>query len=160
MSALQDSSALSLNPNTGGASQSQLPCGSSGTLTALVVDDTALNVKLLCRLLEKRGWATQSAQDGVEACRHVYARQHQFQVIFMDRSMPVMDGPEAVRRIRGAGYPGFIVGLTGDISSEVIKEFSQAGANMVIAKPIEVRKLDSILQQCCETPPAQTQCQN
>jgi len=132
---------------------------------ALVVDDTALNVKLMCRLLRQRGWITIPAYDGVQAVDLMInlQRHHttdtvapvaaslespsQVDVIFIDRNMPNMDGPEAVKRIRASGYAGMIVGLTGDVSPSSTLQFLEVGANLVIPKPVDIRQLDLILSQ-------------
>jgi len=112
---------------------------------ALVVDDSDLNVRLLCRLLQTRGWDTSKASNGQQACDCVQAAVHEFDVVFMDYNMPVMDGSDAVRVIRAAGFQGRIVGLTGDVSVETVELFTSAGANSVMTKPFDVRALDALL---------------
>jgi len=116
---------------------------------ALVVDDALLNLKLLCRLLEKKGWTTEQAMNGREAVDRVRVQlqtQHTMQVIFMDLNMPVMNGLEAVQLIRRDGYTGCIVGLTGDASRESTDAFTAAGASCVLVKPVDMRQLDRLLQ--------------
>ena len=117
--------------------------------TALVVDDAELNVRLLCRLLESRGWQTQKASNGQMAVDRVssLADQRQLDLIFMDLNMPVMGGAEAIRLIRLQGYSGYIVGLTGDVSKESVDVLMNAGANQVMPKPFDVKLLDSFLSQ-------------
>ena len=73
-------------------------------LHILAVDDNSLNLKLLTRYLAKRSCDTVvTARNGVEAVAAV-RRAHElgknFDVIFMDISMPTMDGFEATRLIR------------------------------------------------------------
>ncbi|KAG4027518.1 hypothetical protein MFRU_029g00420 [Monilinia fructicola] len=71
-------------------------------LHILAVDDNALNLKLIHRYLQKRKIDTiVDATDGLEAVAAVKASEHGFDVIFMDISMPKMDGFEATRLIRG-----------------------------------------------------------
>lgn len=134
------------------------PRSAGGAKRVLVVDDSALNVKLLCRLLEKRGWIVASAYSGAEAFRSVAdASEGRFDLVFMDRNMPGMDGPETVRALRQIGFEGYIVGLTGDISAECVREFKVAGADSVVPKPLDVRKLESILAPFGTVPvPVQT----
>ncbi|KAF7901974.1 uncharacterized protein EAF01_007272 [Botrytis porri] len=70
-------------------------------LHILAVDDNALNLQLIHRYLQKRKTDTiVSAGDGLEAVAAVKASKNGFDVIFMDISMPKMDGFEATRLIR------------------------------------------------------------
>jgi len=114
-------------------------------LSVLVVDDTELNARLLCRLLERRGWISQKASNGQIAVDRVTSGQHFFDLVFMDLNMPIMAGDEAVRRIRASGFGGYIVGLTGDASRESVNLMLQAGADTVMSKPIDVKLLDDLL---------------
>jgi len=114
---------------------------------ALVVDDADLNLKLLCKLLEKRGWVAIPALNGEAACTIAATEKYAFELVFIDRNMPIMNGPEAIAWMRAAGFSGFIVGLTGDVSSETIQEFMTAGADLVLPKPIDVKKLGPLLNQ-------------
>ena len=65
----------------------------------LVVDDEAENREVLRRLLENAGFTAELAANGVEALEKFQGWRPQF--IWMDLRMPVMDGREAARRIRG-----------------------------------------------------------
>ncbi|KAF7877649.1 hypothetical protein EAF04_001320 [Stromatinia cepivora] len=70
-------------------------------LRILAVDDNALNLQLIHRYLQKRKTDTiVNATNGLEAVAAVKASEHGFDVIFMDISMPKMDGFEATRLIR------------------------------------------------------------
>jgi CheY-like chemotaxis protein len=67
----------------------------------------------------------------------------------MDVDMPVMNGYEATRRIREAGYQGPIVALTAHAMSQHVQESLAAGCNSHIAKPIDreqfLKTLSSLL---------------
>lgn len=116
-----------------------------GAKTVLVVDDVLLNAKLLCRLLESRGFRTVFVQDGAAALREVTVDLTRFDAVIMDRNMPNMDGLQATRAVRAAGYTGTVIGLTGDVSMESETEFRSAGADVVMSKPLDVRKLEMLL---------------
>lgn len=117
----------------------------------LVVDDAAMNRKMLMRLLDFAGHSCDSATNGQEAVDAVLADQEKantdqnhipYDTILMDFEMPVMDGPEATSRIRGHGCPAFIVGVTGNVLLEDVNFFKSKGADLVLAKPINVKALD------------------
>jgi CheY-like chemotaxis protein len=73
----------------------------SNALHILAVDDNALNLQLLHRYLLKRSRDTiVTARNGLEAVAAIESHGRGFDVIFMDISMPEMDGFEATRLIR------------------------------------------------------------
>jgi len=69
------------------------------TLEALVVEDVADNRELLSRMLRSVGAKVWVARDGADALEKI--RLHRPAIVFMDVRMPVMDGIEALRQIRG-----------------------------------------------------------
>ena len=68
--------------------------------TVLIVDDDPKNLKLVRDLLQLAGYETLEAVNGEEAVR--LAREEQPDLILMDVQMPVMDGVEATRILKGA----------------------------------------------------------
>jgi hypothetical protein len=83
-------------------------------LEVLVVDDDPLTRKLLQRLLERLGCTVSQATNGQEALDILLgteeARPMVFDMISLDNSMPIMGGPETVRRLRKAKRKDFVVG--------------------------------------------------
>ena len=69
-----------------------------------------------------------------------------FDFIFMDFVMPTMNGPAAARDLRRRGYGGPIIGVTGNVLSEDVEEFTTAGANEVLGKPVRALQLREILR--------------
>jgi CheY-like chemotaxis protein len=85
----------------------------------LIVDDSGLNRKMLCRLLRASGYVFDEAEDGLLALNKVKAKMSvavngfekgSFGVILMDYIMPNMDGPTATKAIRDLGYTAPIFG--------------------------------------------------
>jgi len=88
------------------------PPPSARPLRILVVEDNELNALVLGTMLRQLGHAVETAADGAEALTKVTERR--FDLILMDKHMPIMDGVEAMRRIRAlpsgaAATPIYIV---------------------------------------------------
>jgi CheY-like chemotaxis protein len=114
------------------------------TLNVLVVDDSAMNRKLLVRLLKNQGHTCTEAENGLVAVarvKEVMAENKLFDSILMDCEMPEMDGPTAAQMIRAMGCDSFIVGITGALFTEQVNHFVTCGANRVLPKPLDLRAL-------------------
>ena len=116
--------------------------------TILAVDDSGPSRKVLCRLLHARGLSVQEAVDGREAVTKVATSMHSgmpYDMILMDYQMPVLDGPSAAKEMRGMGYTGIIVGVTGNALALDIDTFKSSGANHVITKPFNMGAFEQII---------------
>jgi CheY-like chemotaxis protein len=115
----------------------------------LVVDDSTLNRKLLCKVLKSSGYSCEEAADGLCAVDKVKSKMASksgnYDVILMDFVMPNMDGPAATQAIRALGYSGPIFGLTGNALSSDMKYFTDHGANAVLAKPFDFTAFKQLL---------------
>lgn len=115
-------------------------------LLILIVDDVALNRKLTSRYLLKEKINYDFAENGLEALN--LRKTKKFSLIFMDCSMPVMDGYEATRKIREYEKSGNIkripiVALSANaLKSEQEKAF-ESGMDDYLVKPV---KKESILE--------------
>ena len=107
----------------------------------LVVDDKEDNREFLSQLLAPAGFEVCQAVNGAEALIEFEAQRPQ--LILMDLRMPVMDGYEAIRRIRaGAGGRAVkIIAVTASIFGEINKEACGAGADALILKPFREAEL-------------------
>lgn len=61
-------------------------------------------------------------------------------------SVPQLDGVAATKRLRAEGYSFLIIGLTGNVMDEDIAEYLEAGADLVLAKPMKGGALDAIIK--------------
>jgi signal transduction histidine kinase len=110
-------------------------------LNILVVDDNNINVTLLTHMLKAKGFSSSVATNGKEAVDQVSIKE--FDIVLMDLQMPVMDGYEAIRRIRGnekITQPRIVV-VTAFIANENREMAIDAGANAFISKPINQDEL-------------------
>eukprot|EP01042_Synura_sphagnicola_P036288 gene36288-biopygen503 len=127
----------------------------------LVVDDAVSNRKMLCRVIRNRCSVIVEADNGLNAVDMVKASLtssgslapngctcQPFDLIIMDFIMPVMDGPTAIKEIRGLGYTGLILGLTGNVLDSDKNLMLKSGANFVLTKPFELDAFDRALQEC------------
>ena len=101
----------------------------------LIVEDQPENRLLLRRILEPLGFELREAENGQEALKHYF--QWEPHLIWMDIRMPVMDGLEATRRIKGteAGGRTKIVALTAHALEEERVRILAAGCDDFIRKP-------------------------
>lgn len=104
--------------------------------TVLCVDDDAINLKVLERFIKSQGAEvimSKSALDAFDILDHVGRR---ITVIITDNLMPGMTGTEFKRILdeKGIGIPSII--LSGAVDEESKKEFSDAGFDAVLEKPV------------------------
>ena len=118
-------------------------------LRLMVVDDAVSNRKLLMRILKAKGYECDGAEDGQQAVDLYVSLRHKGEpvdAILMDFEMPVMDGPTATKRIRELGCNCFIGGVTGNVMAQDVAHFRAQGANMVLAKPLNIEAFESAFQ--------------
>jgi CheY-like chemotaxis protein len=107
-------------------------------MAILIVDDVAMNRDIAGSILRAAGYEVTCVASGAEAIAAVKVRG--FDVVLMDVRMPVMDGLEATRHIRGLeGRRGLvpIVALTAQDFPEDIEECRRAGMNGHVSKPFD-----------------------
>lgn len=119
-----------------------------GGLRVLAAEDNAANRRVLQLLLAPADVELTFAEDGQQALNALAAAR--FDLVLMDANMPVMDGVEAVRRIRlGDLAPGAAIHmLTANAFAEDVSRYMAAGADGVLTKPIDVSSLFSVLSHC------------
>jgi CheY-like chemotaxis protein len=111
----------------------------------LLCEDNAMNQQVICEHLARVGLATVVATNGKEGVDLVQRRMHsgekQFDLIFMDMHMPVMDGLEAATIILGldTGIP--IVAMTANIMSNDREIYRMSGMNDCVGKPFTSQEL-------------------
>ena len=117
-------------------------------LPVLVVDDNAINRKLIVALLGQRGIDVEEAEDGPKALNKLRTRR--YGLVFMDIRMPVMNGMEVTKLIRGmeAGQPRTpVVALTAHALPHEQQRFLDAGMDDCVTKPVVEERLLSVLDR-------------
>lgn len=113
----------------------------------LVVDDDALNQRMMQVLLTREGYQVDVAPSGEEAIEAI--KLQKYDIVFMDLQMPVMDGVETSRKIReweNGGRHTFIVALTASYLPEQGQELFEAGIDNYISKPFELEHIQRLLK--------------
>ena len=118
----------------------------------LVVDDSDVNREVAAETLGQLGVAVSLADSGQEALDLLRAQT--FDLVFMDGSMPGMDGFEATARIRAEEADGGrarvpILALTAHVIGAGADAWRRAGMDGVVHKPFTVRDLAAALLRIC-----------
>jgi CheY-like chemotaxis protein len=112
-----------------------------------VADDDGVTRRLLTMLLERHGFQVLVAEDGQAALRQV--RHGKPRIVFLDASMPALDGYEVCRQIRqDASDPEpTVIMLTAAGQDSDRRRAAAAGVNEFLTKPFSPSKLAARLQQ-------------
>lgn len=134
------------------------PEGASHGLSILVAEDNRVNQQVAVGLLKKLGHAVEVVEDGAGAL--AACSETDFDLVFMDMQMPVMDGIAATRAIRvlpGSRGRVTIVGLTASAFDSDRAACLEAGMNGFVSKPINRDKLERAIAEArrgISAPPA------
>jgi DNA-binding NarL/FixJ family response regulator len=108
----------------------------------LIVDDEPGTCAMVATAVERLGHGVEQAADGHDGWLRF--RRGRPEVVITDWSMPGMDGTELARRIRADAEPGytFVMILTGQADAGAAREAMRAGADDVLAKPLDPAELE------------------
>jgi len=115
-------------------------------LRILIAEDNITNAQIASMFLKKMGYKTDIAKNGQEALEIV--SDTNYDLIFMDVQMPVMDGLEATRMIRLClNEQPVIIAMTANAMQGDRQECLQAGMDDYISKPIKIEEMNKMLEQ-------------
>lgn len=120
--------------------------------TVLLAEDNEMNRDMLGRRLRRKGYEVVEAHDGEMAV--AFAKKSAPDIILMDLSMPVLDGWEATRILRGddATKQIPIIALTAHAIRAERERALEAGCDAVITKPFEFEELLDAIEQHAGSP--------
>lgn len=114
----------------------------------LVTDDNAINRQVIKLFLAALGLDIVEAANGREALDQLAAQP--IDLVLLDVHMPVMDGREAIQRIRAAGEPWSglpVIALTADAMSGDREKYLALGMNDYLSKPVDQHDLIAKIRQ-------------
>lgn len=120
----------------------------NASMAILLVEDDDVNQLVLSRMLKQRGYTVDIANNGVEALE--LHGLNTYDLILMDIQMPVMDGVEAVRRVRekeGNNRHTPIIALTAYVLKGDRERFLNLGMDEYLAKPIQIDDLFQVIDK-------------
>ena len=112
----------------------------------LCAEDNLLNAEILEDLLQIEGAGCDICTDGCQIVdKFEHSKPGEYDMILMDIRMPVMNGYEAAKAIRGSSHPMArkipIIALTANAFSEDVQKSLAAGMTMHLTKPIDIELL-------------------
>lgn len=120
----------------------------------LIVEDNEKNMKLARDVLQSRGYATLEAVSGEEGVR--LARERKPDLVLMDIQLPGINGIEALQRLRGdpqtAKIP--VVAFTASVMQADRAQFTTAGFDSFVSKPISLREFIDTVQRLLQRTPS------
>ena len=127
--------------------------GSFSELRVLLAEDNELNRQIAAEMLKLLGARVEPVKNGRQAVEAVVSHPPlYYDIVFMDIQMPVLNGYEAVKEIRGSGMERIdelpIIAMTADAFAEDVKRARLSGMDGHLAKPISIGQLKGILSRC------------
>ncbi|MGB5277038.1 MAG: CHASE domain-containing protein [Gammaproteobacteria bacterium] len=111
----------------------------------LLVEDNSDNQQLISMYVARTGATLEIAENGQEGVDK--ALKTEYDLIFMDMQMPLLDGLEAIKLLRNNGYNKPIISLTANAMLSNREKCLEAGANDYLIKPIDLIKFYETLNK-------------
>ena len=118
---------------------------------ALIVEDNSVNQKVLKGMLQKLGISSEIAEDGQQALDVLAEKE--FDIVFMDLQMPIMDGLEACRRFREyelqlkRKHPTPVLTISANATEYDRNAAMAAGMDGFLAKPFRLQQLSEKISE-------------
>ena len=115
-------------------------------INVLICDDSSFARKQMARAIPQ-GWEVELhfASDGVEGVQAI--REGKGEVVFLDLTMPNLDGYGVLEAIRKEDLPAMVIVVSGDIQPDAQQRVMSLGAMAFVKKPIDAAKAESVLTE-------------
>lgn len=121
---------------------------SGNDLKILIAEDNEVNQLVLKKMIEKLGYNSTTVQNGLEAVEAF--ERYSYDIVFMDISMPFMDGTEAVRLIKESASSEkqpFIVAVTAHAIKGDREKYLGMGMDEYVSKPVSMNVISGIIDK-------------
>lgn len=118
----------------------------------LIAEDSSVIQNLAKKILEFQNFEIKAVKNGEEVLQNL--EKEDFDIVLLDINMPVMDGMECIKAIRGladkkkAAIPA--VAITGNAKNYTNDDFKAAGFNDALMKPLNFDKLVDVVKGLTE----------
>ena len=126
------------------SSESEGTCR-TGHVDVVCVEDDRFNRRIIGRILKGESLQYTTCENGRFAAEWFKTPGNSAKVVIMDRSMPELDGEQAIRQILKVYPKQQIVGLTGDAEEQNVQSMRDAGAGCVLTKPVDFDLLTKVV---------------
>ena len=118
----------------------------------LIVEDNDKNMKLARDVLQVKGYATLEALTGEEGVK--LAIEQKPDLVLMDIQLPGINGIEALRILRANPHTAAIpvIAVTASVMQQDRKQIMEAGFNMYVGKPINLKEFLDAVRTALEGP--------
>lgn len=121
---------------------------SGNDLKILIAEDNEVNQLVLKKMIEKLGYHSTTVQNGLEAVEAF--ERYSYDIVFMDISMPFMDGTEAFRLIKESASSEkqpFIVAVTAHAIKGDREKYLGMGMDEYVSKPVSMNVISGIIDK-------------
>ncbi|MCB5226802.1 response regulator [Alishewanella sp. 16-MA] len=108
------------------------------SLRFVLVDDEVQFIETFAKLLHHQGHVVHVFHSGSAALQFLAKQSYEIDILVTDYEMPYMDGLSLTQRIRSLGVKALIAVMTAFAQEDDEAKFLQAGADVVLIKPIKV----------------------
>jgi two-component system response regulator HydG len=113
--------------------------------SVLIVDDDPSLRWTMSLILEHKGYAAETADDGAKAVDHV--RKHPFDMVLMDIRMPVLNGVQALKQIKAIRPETVVAMMTAYAMEDLIRDALDEGAFAILNKPVEIEEVIALIEK-------------
>ncbi len=120
-------------------------------LKILFAEDNQINQKLIMNYMKKLGVKYDLAENGLEA--YEFYKKNDYDLVFMDIQMPIMDGIESCQKILSYAYSQkerkrqFVVAVSANVFKDVQNRCTEVGMKAFITKPFKTKNFKDIFNQ-------------
>jgi len=111
----------------------------------LIVDDNVSLCKTMSFVLEHKGYAVTTVNSGYEAVERAQGKS--FDMVFMDIKMPLMNGVETFKKLKGIRPAAAVVMMTAYSVEDLVQEALKEGACGILYKPLDMEKVVAIIDE-------------